>query len=79
MLSLHYNRSNSFLFVNAVKMHKFKVKDSGIKPYTLWLSNISKDFTIDNMKKSGLKGYVHAFLLIIIFLILTTFYIFINK
>ena len=42
-------------------MHKFKVKDSGIKPYTLWLSNISKDFTIDNMKKSGLKGYVHAF------------------
>ena len=52
-LSLHYNRSNSFLFVNAVKMYKFKAKDSKIKPYLLCLGNISKDFTIDNMKKQG--------------------------
>ena len=27
-LSLHYNGSNSFLFVNATKMCQFKVKDS---------------------------------------------------
>ena len=30
-LSLHYNRSNSFLFVNATKIYQFKVKDSEIK------------------------------------------------
>ena len=26
VLSLHYNRSNSFLYVNAVKMYQFKAK-----------------------------------------------------
>ena len=30
-LSLHCNRSNSFLFVNAKKIHQLKVKDSEIK------------------------------------------------
>ena len=51
MLSLHYNGSNSFLFVNAVKMCQYKAKDSEIKPYPICLGNISKDFTINNMKK----------------------------
>ena len=32
-----------------------------LKPYTLRLSNILKDFTINSMKKLRLKGYVHAF------------------
>ena len=49
-LSLHYNESNSFLFVNAAKMYQFKVKDSEIKPYLLCL-DISQNFTINNMKK----------------------------
>ena len=39
-------------------MYQFKAKDSEIKPYPLFLRNISKHFTIDNMKKTGLKGYV---------------------
>ena len=51
MLSLHFNGSNSFLFVIAAKKYQFKAKDSEIKPYILCLGNISKDFTIDNMKK----------------------------
>ena len=51
VLSLYYNASNSSLFVNAVKKHQFKAKDSEIKPYPLCLGNISKDFTLDNMKK----------------------------
>ena len=55
-LSWHYNGSNSFLFVNATKMHQFKVKDSEIKPYTLYSGNISRDLKIDNMKKQQLKG-----------------------
>ena len=51
MKGLHYNRSNSFFFVNAAKISQFKAKDSEIKDYTLCLGNISKDFTINNMKK----------------------------
>ena len=51
MLSLHYNGSNSFLFVNAVTMYQFKAKYSEVKAYSLRFGNISKDFTLDNMKK----------------------------
>ena len=54
-LSLHYNESHSFLFVNATKIYQFKAKDSGIKDYTLRLGNISKDSTINNMKKNRIK------------------------
>ena len=32
-LSLHYNGSNSFLFVNATKIYQFKVNDSKIKNF----------------------------------------------
>ena len=38
-----------------------KVKDSEIVPYPLCLENISKDFSVDNMKKTGLYGQVHEF------------------
>ena len=58
VLSLHYNGSNSFLFVNATEIYQFKAKDSGIKDYTLCLGNNSKDFLINNMKKTGLKEIV---------------------
>ena len=51
VLSLHCNRSKSFLFVNATKIYQFKVKESEIKDYACCLGNISKDLTIDNMKK----------------------------
>ena len=36
LISLHYNGSNSFLFVNATKKHHFKVKNSEVKDYTVW-------------------------------------------
>ena len=55
--SLHYNRANSYLFVNGTEIIKFKVKDSEINPYELCLGNISKDWSIDNMKKTSLKVY----------------------
>ena len=51
VLSLHYIRSNSFLFVNATKIYQFKAKDSEIKDYPFYSVNIPKDFTISNMKK----------------------------
>ena len=38
-----------------------KAKDSEIVPYPLCLANISKDFSVDNKKKTGLYGQVHEF------------------
>ena len=38
-----------------------KAKDSEIKKYSLYLGNISRDFTANNMKKAGLNGYVYEF------------------
>ena len=49
VFSLHYNGSNSFLFVNATKIDQFKAKDSEIKDYAICLGNISKDFIINNL------------------------------
>ena len=60
-LSLHYNRSNSYLFVNGTEIHKFKTKDSEIMAAPMCLGNISRDFSVDNMKKTGLNGYVYDF------------------
>ena len=50
--SLHSNGSNSFLFVNAANIYQSK-QGSEIKDYALCLSNISKDFTINNMEKQN--------------------------
>ena len=58
-LSLHYNGANSYLFVYGTKIHKLKANDSEIVATQLCLGNISKDVSVDNMKKSGLNGYVH--------------------
>ena len=38
-----------------------KAKNSEIKDYALCLGNISKDFTINNMNKTWLKGVVWVF------------------
>ena len=57
-LSLHYNKENSYLFVNGTKIYKFKAKDSEILAYSLCVGNISKDWSGDNMKKTGLQGCV---------------------
>ena len=61
VLSLRDNGNNSFLFVNATKIYQFKAKDSEIKDFTLRLGNISKDFTINNMKKNRLKRNCKSF------------------
>ena len=60
-LSLHYNGANSYLFVNGTEIIKFKAKDSEILAYSLCLGNISKDWTNDNMKKTGFNGYIYDF------------------
>ena len=60
-LSLQYNRANSCLFVNGTEIIKFKAKDSNIVASSLCLGNISKDWSVDNMKKTGFTGYVYDF------------------
>ena len=60
-LSLHCNGANSYLFVNGTDIIKFKAKDSEIIPYSLCWGNISKDWTNDNMKKTGFNGYIYDF------------------
>ena len=60
-LSLHYNGANSYLFVNVTEICKFKAKDSEIVATPLCLVNISKDWSVDNVKKTGLNGYVYDF------------------
>ena len=60
-LRLHYNGANSYLFVNGVKIYKFKVKDSELVAAPLCLGNISKDWSIDNMKRTRFNGYVYDF------------------
>ena len=60
-LSLHYNGVNSYLFVNGTEIIKFKAKDSEIVASPLCLGNISKDWSVDNMKKTGFNGYVYDF------------------
>ena len=60
-LSLHYNGANSYLFVNGKETVKFKAKDSQIVPTPICLGNISKDWSADNMKETGLNGYVYEF------------------
>ena len=60
-LSLHYNGANSYLFVNGTKIYEFKVKDSEIVVSPSCLENISKDLSVDNMKKTGFNGHVYDF------------------
>ena len=60
-LSLNYNGANSYLFVNGTEIIKTKAGDSEIVANPLYLGNISKAFSIDNMKKTGLNGFVYDF------------------
>ena len=58
---MHYNGANCYLFVNGTEIIKFKAKDSEIVATPFWLGNISKDWSVDNVKKTGLNGHVYDF------------------
>ena len=60
-LSLQENGANNYLFVSGREIYKFKAKDSEIVAAPLCLGNISKDWSVDNMKKTGFNGYVYDF------------------
>ena len=60
-LGLYYKGAKSYLFVNCTGIIKFKTKDSEITVYPLCLGNISRGWSVDNIEKIGLKGYVYDF------------------
>ena len=60
-MSLHYNGANSYLFVNGTEIYKFKAKDFEIVATPICIGNISKDFSVDNIKKTGFNGYIYDF------------------
>ena len=53
---LEHTGANSYLLVNGIKTYNFKAKDSEIVPSLLCLGNVSKDWKVDNLKKTGLNG-----------------------
>ena len=55
------NGANSYFFVNGTEITQFKAKDSEIVAIPLCLRNISKDFSVDNMRKTGLYGNIYDF------------------
>ena len=60
-LGLHYNGANSYLFVKGTEIYKFKAKNSEVLATPFCLGNISKDWSVDNMKKTGFKSFAYDF------------------
>ena len=58
---MHYNGVSSYIFLNGVKIYKFKAKDSNKNASPLCLGNVSKVFSVDNMTKVGLYEYAYNF------------------
>ena len=52
---------NSYIFVNGVEIYKFKAKNFEVNTSPLCSGNISKEFLVDYLKKTGLFGYFHDF------------------
>ena len=60
-LSLHYDGDNSYLFVNGKEVTKFKAKNSELIKYSMCVGGLSKDYTENSRKGTGLYGNVYDF------------------
>ena len=60
-MSLDYNGANSYLFGNGTEINKFKAKESEAVATPLCLEDISKDWSVDNMKDTGLSECFYDF------------------
>ena len=61
VLSLHYNFSNSYLFVNGTQELKFNTKSDQILKGKLCVGNLSDNWTTTNSEKTRLYGKVYDF------------------
>ena len=50
-----------YLLVDVVRIYQFKAKDSEMTAYALCLENISEDFSVNDVKETGINGYVYEF------------------
>ena len=76
-LSLHHNGLNSYIFVNGIEICEFTPEESEINAASVCLGNVSKDFSVNNIK-SALYRYVYCFQLVMIVLVLVIFQISMN-
>ena len=60
-LSLYFNGTDRYLFVNGREIYRFKAKDSEIVKTPICLGNISKDFSKNNMLLTAVRAYVYDF------------------
>ena len=58
---MHFYEANSYISVIGTEIYKFKAKDYEINAALSCLGNVSKGFSVDIMKNTGLYGYVHDF------------------
>ena len=54
-------RKQKLIEINGTESYKFKGKDFEIAATPLCLGNISKDWSVDIMKRTGFNGYVYDF------------------
>ena len=71
---MHYNGANRYLFLNGTEIYKFKAKDSEIVAIPLCLGNISKDWSLDNMKKKQVLMDISMILMLIMMLLMLMTY-----
>ena len=58
----NYNEANSYLFVNGKEIDIFKAKGFETRATPSCLGNVSKDWSVDEIKKKlGINGYVYDF------------------
>ena len=62
------------MFVIDKKIHKFKAEDSEIVATPLCLGNISKDWSVDNMKKK--LDFTSMFMILVLIMMVLQFIIF---
>ena len=65
-LSLHYSGLNSYITVHSVEIYKFKANGFEINAALFCLGNISKDFSVDNLK---ILNYVDISIIFQLFMI----------
>ena len=58
---LYYSGANSYSFVSGTEIYKFKAKDSETVARPLCIGNISKDWSVDNVKRPGFTGHDYDF------------------
>ena len=70
-LSLHYNGSNSYLFVTGVKVYKFRAKNSKLIAYRLCFGNISRDALAEDLKKTGPTVLLEVLMLMMLWIFIS--------